>query len=253
MIKGIDIFRDYFEEYKEQYVLIGGAACDIIMEDAERAFRATKDLDIVLIVEVLTPEFGKAFWNFIDEGKYRNKSKSSSDPQFYRFDKPETLGFPYMIELFSRRMFEIEDKDRNLTPIHIDDEVSSLSAILLNDAYYQMLLEGRSEVNGLTILEPLYIIPFKAKAWIDLTEKKSKGMNVDEKEIRKHKNDIARLAMVLSGNDFVRLPEEVRKDMEYFISRFENDPVDLKNLRIRGLTNADLVMRLKDVYLLETK
>ncbi len=36
MIKGIEIFRNYFEEYKDQYVLIGGAACDIIMEEIER-------------------------------------------------------------------------------------------------------------------------------------------------------------------------------------------------------------------------
>ncbi len=82
MIKGIEIFRNYFEEYKDQYVLIGGAACDIIMEEIEREFRVTKDLDMVLIVEALTPGFGKALWNFINEGRYRNKSKSSGEPQF---------------------------------------------------------------------------------------------------------------------------------------------------------------------------
>ena len=49
MIKGIEMFKDFFKEYKDQYVLIGGAACDIIMEETESGFRATKDLDIVLI------------------------------------------------------------------------------------------------------------------------------------------------------------------------------------------------------------
>ena len=29
MVKGIDVFRDYFMDYPDQYVLIGGAACDI--------------------------------------------------------------------------------------------------------------------------------------------------------------------------------------------------------------------------------
>ena len=61
MIKGIEIFKDFFKEYKDQYVLIGGAACDIIMEETESGFRATKDVDIVLIVEALTPEFRKHF------------------------------------------------------------------------------------------------------------------------------------------------------------------------------------------------
>ena len=126
MIKGIEIFKDFFKEYKDQYVLIGGAACNIIMEETESGFRATKDLDIVLIVEALTPEFGKTFWNFINEGRYRNKSRSSGEPQFYRFDKPETPGFPYMIELFSRMSFEMGRENQILVPVHIDDEVSSV-------------------------------------------------------------------------------------------------------------------------------
>lgn len=29
MVKGLDIFYDYFKEFTDQYVLIGGAACDI--------------------------------------------------------------------------------------------------------------------------------------------------------------------------------------------------------------------------------
>ena len=29
MVKGIDVFRDYFMDYPDQYVLIDGAACDI--------------------------------------------------------------------------------------------------------------------------------------------------------------------------------------------------------------------------------
>lgn len=32
MVKGIDTFRRYFAEYEEQYVMIGGAACDIVFE-----------------------------------------------------------------------------------------------------------------------------------------------------------------------------------------------------------------------------
>lgn len=61
MVKGIDTFRRYFAEYEEQYVLIGGAACDIAFECNDTAFRATRDLDMVLIVEALTPEFGEKF------------------------------------------------------------------------------------------------------------------------------------------------------------------------------------------------
>lgn len=33
MVEGINIFREHFSEYKEQYVLIGGLACDLLMEE----------------------------------------------------------------------------------------------------------------------------------------------------------------------------------------------------------------------------
>lgn len=52
MVKGIEIFQEYFKEYTDQYVLIGGAACSVSFEEQEINFgRTTKDLDIVLIVE----------------------------------------------------------------------------------------------------------------------------------------------------------------------------------------------------------
>ena len=248
MVGGLDKFREYFSKYKDQYVLIGGAACDLIMEDYASTFRATKDLDLVLIVEALTPDFGQTFWQFIKDGKYRNKSISSPEPHFYRFDKPETSGFPYMLELFSRSTFDLHYPDSNLTPLHFDDSVSSLSAILLNDAYYKMLLNGREEIDDIRILAPSYLIPFKAKAWLDLNDKKRNGFPVDEKDIKKHKNDIVRLATVLRDSDVVQLPKEAAEDMSEFILLYENAPADLKSLKIRGITNRQIIDRLKKIY-----
>lgn len=109
-MKGISVFRDYFQDFQGQYVLIGGAACDLIFEAQDTAFRATKDLDIVLLVEALTPDFGRKFWDFIKAGGYEHRAKSSGTPQFYRFDRPTQPEFPYMLELFSRKgdIFENE-------------------------------------------------------------------------------------------------------------------------------------------------
>lgn len=251
MVKGIEVFKQFFENYKEQYVLIGGAACDILLEDADRSFRATRDLDLVLIVEALTPEFGKVFWNFIEEGKYKNRSRSSGEPQFYRFDRPEAAGYPHMLELFSKQPanLSLTGTGHTLIPLHIDDEVSSLSAILLNESYYRMLLKGRKEVDGVMLLGPEYMIAFKAKAWLDLSQKKKSGMHVDEADIKKHKNDIARLAVILEGGTMPFVPEEVRKDMEGFITQYEEEPADLKGLRIKDATNAEIIERLKKVFI----
>ena len=51
MVRGITNFKKRFQGYEEQYVIIGGTACDLIMENEELPFRATKDIDLVLIVE----------------------------------------------------------------------------------------------------------------------------------------------------------------------------------------------------------
>ena len=64
MVRGLDVFQEWFAAYANQYVLIGGTAASLTMEEAGLRFRATKDLDIVLHVEVLTPAFGDAFWKF---------------------------------------------------------------------------------------------------------------------------------------------------------------------------------------------
>ena len=158
MVKGLDTFRKYFEGYENQYVLIGGAACDIVFESNDTSFRATRDLDMVLIVEALTSEFGERFWKFIQDGRYRNKATNGEKPQFYRFDKPENELFPKMMELFCRSDFELREMT-GVTPIYIDDTVSSLSAILLNDDYYNVLIKGKAVANGLSVLRPEYLIP----------------------------------------------------------------------------------------------
>ena len=62
MITGIESFKEQFKDMVNQYAIIGGTACDLLMSEVGVDFRATKDIDIVLIVESLTAEFGKCFW-----------------------------------------------------------------------------------------------------------------------------------------------------------------------------------------------
>ena len=90
-------------------MLIGGAACDISFENNNADFRATRDLDIVLIVEALTKEL-----------------------------------------------------------------------------YYQALLQGRDVIEGFSILRHSWLIPFKAKAWLDLNARSRRGEHVDSRDLKKH-------------------------------------------------------------------
>lgn len=156
-----------------EYVLIGGGACDMLFGEAGQDFRATKDLDLVLLVETLTPEFGQVFWDFVKEGGYENRQKSSEKPQFYRFSKSEDLAFPAMLELLALTDVGLRDAESGLMPIHINDEVSSLSAILLDEEYFRLLVENRTSANGVAVLSIEGLIPFKAKAWLDLSARRA--------------------------------------------------------------------------------
>jgi hypothetical protein len=64
VVRGLGVFRKHFAAHAGQFVLIGGTAATLAMESAGLEFRATKDLDIVLHIEALGPDFGKTFWNF---------------------------------------------------------------------------------------------------------------------------------------------------------------------------------------------
>lgn len=120
---------------------------------------------------------------------YEQRLKSTGMPEYYRFINPDTSEYSVMIELFSRRIEWITlPPNAVLTPLPVDDEVSSLSAILLDNEYYDFLRAGATTVNGIPVISVGHMIPLKAKAWLDLTECKAKGEQVDSKNIRKHKS-----------------------------------------------------------------
>jgi len=169
-------------------------------------------------------------------------NKSTGNAQFYRFTSPKSKEYPYMIEIFSRNPdFIILEDDAVLTPLPIDDEISSLSAILLNEAYYELLKTGQMMVEVIPVLSPTCLIPFKAKAWLDLKERKLNGEQVDSKNIKKHKNDVFRLAQLITVNTRQVLNSEIAEDMKKFLSEIADETVDLKSLGIRGTDKQKII------------
>ena len=252
MVNGFSKFKEKFQGFADQYVVIGGTACDLLMEHENLAFRATKDIDIVLIVEAITKEFGAAFWEYVQEAGYEHKNKSTGNTQFYRFTSPKSREYPCMIELFSKKPdFSLADENAVLTPLPIDDEISSLSAILLNDAYYDLLKKGQEILDGIPILKTTCIIPFKAKAWLDLTEKKAQGETVDSKNIKKHKNDVFRLGQLVSAEAKQELSEDIRNDIQRFLLAMEGESIDTKALGIRGTDQKSIISVLRHCYSIE--
>ena len=72
-----------------------------------------------------------------------------------------------------------------------------------------MLLKGRTVLSDIAVLSHTYLIPFKAKAWLDLREKKAQG----------------------------------------FLREMAQEPVDLKALKVSGVTQQQIIDTLSTVYL----
>ena len=251
MVRGLDIFRERFAAYVDQYVLIGGTAASLTMEEAGLEFRATKDLDIVLHVEALTPAFGAAFWQFVEDGGYKMcQASDTSKPIFYRFQKPADARFPAMLELFARAPDGLLPAEGSyLTPIPLDEAVSSLSAILLDDAYYAFIMAGRREVDGLPWIGEDRLIPLKAIAWLDLSARKGRGEAVDTKDVRKHLNDVLRLSQLLAPTTRIPLAKNIGDDLVQFLAAVSVDStVDPKALQLGNVTVGELVARIAVAY-----
>ncbi len=247
MVTGIESFKEKFKDYTDCYTIIGGTACDILMAEADQDFRATKDIDMILILEDRYQDFASLFWEYIKEGGYRCGWKNNPDMHFYRFTDPN-LGYPVQIELFSRMPGYRLEVDEGIIPIHIDENTSSLSAILLNDEYYNFMLEGRIVIAGISVLKSEYLIPFKMFAWIDLNGRKQSGEHVDDKNIKKHKNDVFRLLMIVENGVHIKTNGIIRNDILAFIDSMKDDMVNLSSLGLPYNKDKALEM-LSEIYL----
>lgn len=249
MIKGLEKFKRHFSAYSDSYVLIGGVACAVAMEEVGLEFRATKDLDIVLYVETLDLNFMSAFWNFIREGGYENKQRSTGKNLFYRFDSPINDDFPAMLELFSRIPDSVHfEGSGHLTPIPANGSIMSLSAILLDDNYYYFTHSGKQDIGGISIVKASHLIPLKSRAWLDLMDAKQSGEIVDQKNIKKHKNDVMRLSRLLTPANRISIPEAISEDMKKFLDRISQEPIDLKTIGIREVSFEEVIQNLIEIY-----
>lgn len=254
MVRGLDTFAAFFSGYEEQYVLIGGVATYLALEDAGLEARATKDLDIVLCVEALTPAFGARMWAFIREGGYTVNEQGPEPRCFYRFREPSNPKFPVMLEFFARDPgFAPLAEGAHLTPVPLDETVESLSAILLDEDYYRFIHANKWMLAGVNVVNDHCLIPLKARAWLDLRDRKAAGDDaVDSKHIRKHRGDVLRLTQLLTAGSRVDLAASIAGDMRRFVSELapELDATLMKSLGLPGQSPEETLNLLRTTFAL---
>lgn len=239
MVKGIEQFKKYFVAFPNNYIIIGGTACDIIMEESGLRARATKDIDMILVIEVLSLDFLQTFWQFIQDGNYHRKEKSIDDRQYYRFMNPENEAFPQQIELFSRNPDLINlIPETYLTPIPVDDDLSSLSAILLDDTFYQFIIEHSEVSNEVHRAKTQALIALKAKAYLDISGRIAHGGKEDSRHLKKHKNDVFKLAMLLTEEQRFELPNPIKEMLIEFLKLVKDNLPPADTFKAMGMKSA---------------
>ncbi len=218
---GFDHFCDYLNGLEEYYVIIGGGAASILMDDEGLEFRATKDVDLVVLTR--SKDLNERILAYVKDGGYNSKESTSSLPRYYRFQKPTKAECPKMIEIFARNElgFELEN-DQHIVPI-TDPKADKLSAILLDDEYFDLIRQNIvTSVSGIPLINALANICLKARAHRELFERKRAGDNtVDEKAVQKHLRDIWRLAVTLTGEETISLAGMPEKDIGAAIGKLE--------------------------------
>lgn len=157
------------------------------------------------MVEALSTDFVSRFWEFVKAGGYTSRQKGEGKHEYYRFLQPEEHDFPYQVELFSRNLGLLDFlDDAHLTPISVDDDLSSLSAILMDNDYYNFTIEHSLVEDGIQFAGIESLICLKTRVFREMTERKLKDGTGDSKHIVKHKKDVFRLIAMLAAEDHLK-------------------------------------------------
>jgi hypothetical protein len=212
-IHGLNHFAEYFSDVNEMFVIVGGVASSVLMGEAGQEFRPTKDIDLVIIANPSQP-FTTRLKQYIADGGYEIQEKADGSPSFYRFRKPTSKDHPVQIEVFSNNADQIDlGSKQHIIPIKTDPAAGRLSAILLEEDYFQLIKNNRKVVGKHSVATEAAIIPLKARAYNDIKER-----GESESDAKKHRNDIMKLALNLEEGKSAKLADLPRTHMERYLA-----------------------------------
>ncbi len=225
MVRGLGIFQQHFAHATDHFVLIGGVAVQLLLEEAGFRARATKDIDMVFRVEVINPDFIASLQSFVERGGYATKKNvTGGERELFRFLKPADPAFPAMLEIFAGKPGSLTLFENQVAiPIGAGEDLLSLSALLIEEGYYEHLSNNTQVLAGLPIANAGCLILLKARAWLDLTQRKAEGEKVDSKNIKKHRDDAFKLSQLLPIDATEAIDLRLLADFHAFLDRFPPD------------------------------
>ena len=230
MLVGFDKFSEVMRNHNEQFVVIGGTACEAALEDTGIARRATRDIDMVVIIEQLSAEFIAQLWHFFQDGGYKASRRTNRSGRsvyaFYRFEHPTKDDYPAKIEILARQaeyMFGMDEA--RIEPIVDDEALYSLSAIIMDDDVYQFTIRHWEEYRGVRMASPTALVCLKARAYLNLLQDRAAGKHVNTEDIKKHRRDVLMLLATGKVEDTV-VPMSIYQTFQDFISAMRELPLN---------------------------
>lgn len=247
MTKFSDKFNtDENEGVSSKYVFIGGTALMLLSTESDAGeIRGTRDYDIVLLVKDSegNKELFIKLWEYITEGKYKCYQNKDGTPQYYRFTKPENRQqYPELLEFFSSAPEFMKGREERFTPIYIDEDVQSLSSIIMEDDYYDFILTQCRIVLNVNSVTELGLIALKAKAYNDLLERTEKGEQIRPSNLNKHKDDVIQVLNFIKPDNVCDLSgfPSIESDIQNFIENLEKIYPDGKIIKVGNIeTNIE--------------
>lgn len=258
-MEGLEKFREAFAEFPDNYVVIGGTACDIAMTGTVVRPRATHDIDMIVIAENITETFGERLWQFVREAGYRPEKRKhiegeSTKYELYRFLDGK-VGYPEMIELLSRHPNVLgEPKGLVIEPLPLGNDTSSMSAIIMDDDFYHFAIEHSRLTDGIRHADPVALVALKAKAYLNLVADKQNGKHVNSKDIRKHRSDVLK-NLVIIEESLVEAPASIVGCINEFVNSLQDNWNELADSLAASLGQdkefvTDLLNQLNELFVI---
>ena len=249
-IAGLRHFEAYFEEYKDQYVIVGGFATLMLLErELPNHGKATHDIDLVLLTSP-SREMANRLKSYIREGGYTIQKGQQERYRYYRFIDPKAEGYAKEIELFTSEVYGIElDEGQRIVPIDPEEGLYSLSAIILDLEYFDMIKHNIEEIEGVPYSNTLATMLLKMSAVYDLYHR-------GDEKWKKHRRDILKLALLLTGEERIELTGRMIEDLSFFKEHVEGlEPKTIRQIVGKGVSveKTDVLRLLQEVFVAEEK
>ena len=221
---GLSHFQEFCKDLDEHYVVVGGFATLMLLDnEIANHGKATYDIDLVLLSSN-SKEITQRIKQYVKEGEYKIQRGSVDQYQYYRFIEPKKETFAKEIELFAsnENMLELDENQR-IIPIDPEEGLYSLSAIMLDKEYFEMIKNNIDKNHVAPCTNTQATILLKMSAFYDL---KQRG----DAKYKKYRRDILKLALLLIGNEEIILVGRMKKDFDTFLAHLEQD-IDSKMLK----------------------